>query len=79
MSLNRNLITTLVYEGASCCRDRIVVGYTTTYVISAYRHWCCELESQSGRGVQHYVIKFVIDYHTIMATTAPLVKQIRIW
>ena len=42
-------------------RDRMVVGFTTTYAISAYRHRCCELESQSGRGVQHYVIKFVSD------------------
>jgi hypothetical protein len=23
--------------------------------------WCCEFESRSGRGVQHYVIKFVSD------------------
>jgi len=22
--------------------DRIVVGFTTTYAISAYHHWCCE-------------------------------------
>jgi hypothetical protein len=42
-------------------RDRMVVGYTTTYAISAYHHWCCEFESQSGQGVQHYVIKFVSD------------------
>ena len=42
-------------------RDRMVLGFTTTYVISAYHHWCCELESGSGRGVQHYVIKFVSD------------------
>ena len=40
-------------------RDRMVVGFTTTYATSAYHHWCCEFESRSGRGVQHYVIKFV--------------------
>ena len=28
---------------------------------SASHHWCCEFESRSGRGVQHYVIKFVSD------------------
>jgi hypothetical protein len=38
-------------------RDRMVVGFTTTYAISAYHHWCCEFESRSGQGVQHYVIK----------------------
>ena len=37
-------------------RDRMVVGFTTTYAISAYHHWCCEFESRSGRGVQHYTI-----------------------
>ena len=46
-------------------RDRIVVGYTTTYAISAYHYWCCEFESRSGRGVQHYVIKFVSDLQQI--------------
>jgi len=33
----------------------MVVGFTTAYAIGSYRHWCCELESRSGRGVQHYV------------------------
>jgi uncharacterized membrane protein YcgQ (UPF0703/DUF1980 family) len=41
--------------------DHMVVGFTTTYAISAYHHWCCEFESRSGRGVQHHVIKFVSD------------------
>jgi hypothetical protein len=40
--------------------DRMVVGFTTTYAISTYHHWCYEFESRSGRGVQHYVIKFNI-------------------
>ena len=44
-------------------RDRMVIGFTTTYSISVYHHWCCEFESRSERGVQHYVIKFVSDYH----------------
>ena len=30
--------------------DRMVIGFTITYVISAYHHWCCEFESRSGRG-----------------------------
>jgi hypothetical protein len=29
--------------------DRMEVGFTTTYAISAYHHWC-EFESRSGRG-----------------------------
>jgi hypothetical protein len=27
----------------------------------AYHHGCCEFECRTGRGVQHYVIKFVSD------------------
>jgi hypothetical protein len=43
----------------------LVVGFTTTYAISAYHHWYCEFESQSGRGVKHYVIKFVNDLQQV--------------
>ena len=46
-------------------RDRIVVGFTTAYAIIVYHHWCCEFESRSGRGVQHYVIKFVSDLRQV--------------
>ena len=45
--------------------DRMVVGFTATYAISAYDHWCCEFESRSGLGVQHYVIKFVSDLRQV--------------
>jgi hypothetical protein len=41
--------------------DRMVVGFTIAYAISAYHHWCCEFESRSGWGVQYYVMKFVSD------------------
>jgi hypothetical protein len=47
-------------------RDRmVVVGFTITYAISAYHHWCCEFESRSGRGVQQYVIRFVSDLRRV--------------
>jgi hypothetical protein len=46
-------------------RDRMVVGFATTYAISAYHHWCCEFESRSGRGVKHYMIKFVSDLRQV--------------
>jgi len=39
------LYTTHVYKGGRHGRDRMVVGFATTYAISAYHHWCCELES----------------------------------
>ena len=46
-------------------RDLVVVGFTTTYAISAYHHCRCEFESQSGWGIQHYVIKFVSDLRQV--------------
>ena len=44
----------------------MVVGFTTTYAIGAYHHWCCEFEYRSGRGAQHYVIKFVSDFDRLV-------------
>jgi hypothetical protein len=44
---------------------RMVVGFSTTCAISAYHHGSCEFESQSERGVQHYVIKFVSDLRQV--------------
>jgi len=46
-------------------RDRMVVGFTTTYAISAYHDCCCESESRIGQVVQHYVIKLVRDLRQI--------------
>ena len=54
-----------VFRGGCHGRDRTVVGFTTTYAISAYHHWCCEFESRSGRGVQQDVIKFVSNLRLI--------------
>ena len=45
--------------------NRLVVGFTTTYAVIAYHHWCREFESRSGWGVQHYVIKFVNDLRRV--------------
>jgi hypothetical protein len=62
--------------------------FTTTYGISAYQYWCCEFESSSGRGVQHYVIKFgsylgqvggflwVLRFPTPITLTATIITQI---
>ena len=33
------------------CRDRIVVGFTTTCAICAYHHWSCQFEPSSWRDV----------------------------
>jgi hypothetical protein len=44
-------------------RDRMVVGCTTTYAISAYNHKSCEFEPAHDEvySIQHYVIKIVCD------------------
>ena len=53
-------MTTPLVRGRYGC-DYMVVGLSTTYALTAYHHCCCEFEPRSGRGVQHYVIKFVSD------------------
>ena len=58
------IIVPNIYSRGHSGRDRMVVWFTTTYAISAY-HWCCEFESRSGRGVQHYVIKFLSDLRQV--------------
>jgi hypothetical protein len=32
-------------------RNHTVVGFTTTYAISAYHHYSCEFKSRSCRGI----------------------------
>jgi hypothetical protein len=39
--------------------------FNATFNNRAYHHWCCEFESWSGQGVQHYVIKFVSDLQQV--------------
>jgi hypothetical protein len=39
----------LIYAWSRCRSDRMVVGFTTIYAISAYRHWSCEFESRCTR------------------------------
>ena len=55
MSLNNIILT----EGGL---GRMVVGFTTTYVISAYHPYLCEFESRSGElySIKHYVMKLVV-------------------
>ena len=54
-------ITRLSRDRHGC--DHMVVGYTTTYAISAYHHYSCEFKFRSGEmySLQHYVIQFVSD------------------
>jgi hypothetical protein len=44
-------------------RDRMVIWFATTYVVSAYHHQRSVFEYSSGwvYSIQHYVIKFVSD------------------
>ena len=45
----------------------MVVGFTTTYAISAYHHYRCDFEPRSGEVymIQYYVIKFVNDLRQV--------------
>jgi hypothetical protein len=55
-------------------RDRMVVGFITTYAISAYHHWRCEFESRSGEvySIQHYVIKFFSGFLRVVRFPPPI-------
>ena len=46
-----------IWDENVCCHECMVVGFTSTYEISTYHHWCCEFKSRSGWSVQHYVIR----------------------
>ena len=48
-------------------RARIIVGFITTYAISAYHYQRCEFEPRSIEvySIQHYVIMFVTDLRQI--------------
>ena len=45
--------------------DRMVVGFTTTYAISAITTDVVSSNFESGRGVQHYVINSVSDLRQV--------------
>jgi hypothetical protein len=59
------LVLLYIYARDRRGRIRMVVGFTTTYAISAYHHWCFEFESRSERSVQHFVIKLVSDLRQV--------------
>jgi len=42
----RNVQEYYTYSWGRRGRDRMVVGFITTYAISPYHHWCCEIESR---------------------------------
>jgi hypothetical protein len=56
-----------LYKRGRRGRDRMVVRFTTTFVITAYHHWSCEFESRTGEvySIQHYVIQFVSDLRQV--------------
>jgi hypothetical protein len=65
------------FSGDRLGHDRMIVGFTTTYAIGAYHHWCCEFESRSGRAKQHYVIKFVSDLRQVGGSVSYINKTDR--
>ena len=45
--------------------DRMVVGFTTTSAISAYRHYVASSNPVHGEAIQHYVTKLVSDLRQV--------------
>jgi hypothetical protein len=63
LSLASSTFTNNVYTQL---HSGVVVGSYGSWIYNYLcNHWCCEFESQSGRGVQHYVIKFVSDLRQV--------------
>ena len=60
-----NILSRSNYTRGHHVRDHMVVGFATTYAIGACHHWCCGVDSHSGRRVQHYVIKLVNDLRQV--------------
>ena len=59
-------------------RDRMVVGFTTTYAISFYHHQHV-VSSNPNQAIQRYVIKFVRDWRQVggflrLVRVPPLIK-----
>jgi hypothetical protein len=59
MHIDKSDIFSKLILGGRHSRDRMVIGFTATYAIVPHHHRCCGFDSRSGRGEQHYVIKFV--------------------
>jgi hypothetical protein len=60
----------LCMKGDRRGRDRMVVGFTTTYVINIYHHLSCQFESHSWRGALNTTLcDKVIPFHTNKETT----------
>jgi hypothetical protein len=54
--------------GGSRGRIHMIIGFITTYAISAYHHHHCEFESRSGKvySMQHYVINLSVTCHMLV-------------
>ena len=71
---NTHLTTCSMESGAVVVVFEHVVGYTTTYAISAYYHQRCEFECRSGEvySIQHYVIKVVSGFLRVLRFLPPI-------
>jgi hypothetical protein len=61
-----HVIVSNYFISRGCCgRDPMVVGFTTTYAISAYHHYLCEIKSQSGEvySIQHYAVLSLAHFY----------------
>jgi hypothetical protein len=57
----RLYIDTHAFKSWGVRRDRMVVGFITTYAMSTYHHYSFEFEPRSGEvySIQHFMNKFV--------------------
>jgi hypothetical protein len=63
---------TLIHARGRRGRDRMLVGFITTYAISAYEynHWCCEFESRCDKFVSD--VRQVGGFLRVLRFPAPI-------
>jgi hypothetical protein len=64
VSITTNLVSSNPTHGG---RDRMIVGFTTTYANSAYHHWRCEFEPHSWISIFKFtvIIEHLISFITL--------------
>jgi hypothetical protein len=56
-------------------RDRIVVGFTTTYVISAYHHWCSNLDQDEVYNIMYQNLSVTCDRSVVFSGYSDFLHQ----
>ena len=63
---NKHKVAIQCYKTRDCPHVYCIqFKFKDVFYVVAYHHWCCEFESRSGRGVQHYAKQIVSDLRQV--------------